>query len=106
MPKKNPKKKRESKVETSRAETSKKGGTRTCNIKDCNKPAVRSLSRQEYETYMKDAGLELKSRKERKIYPCAEHYKMIKKKKKKDDKINRIRFNARVGAGKVKGNRY
>ena len=101
MPKKNPKQKK-----TTRVEISKKSGKKHCNIKDCKSLAVRSLSRQEYEEYLKDAGLELKSRKERKIYACELHYKMIKKKKKKDDKINRIRFNARVGVGKIKGNRF
>ncbi|MHA1683613.1 MAG: hypothetical protein ACTSUE_21925 [Promethearchaeota archaeon] len=73
---------------------------KTCNIKDCTRPASRSLSRQQYEDYLKDAGLALKSNRERRITPCVEHYKMIKKKKKKDDKINKIRFDARTSGGK------
>ena len=66
---------------------------KTCNIKGCSSPAVRSLSRPAYEAYMKDAKLELKSQKERKITPCDQHYKMMKKKKKKDDKIKKVKFN-------------
>jgi hypothetical protein len=60
---------------------------KTCNIKGCNAPAVRSLSKETFDEYLKDAGLELKSDKERKIIPCDEHYKLMRKKKKKDDKI-------------------
>mgnify|MGYP006290824995 CR=1 FL=1 len=72
----------------------KSSGKKTCNIKDCNNPAVRSLSRPQYEEYMRDAGLSLKSEKERKITPCDAHYKQIKKKKKKDDKIKKVRHQA------------
>jgi len=75
---------------------------KTCNIKGCNNPAVRSLSREAYETYLRDAGLELKSDKERKIMPCDAHYKDIKKKKKKDDKVTKAKFSkgavSKVGA--------
>jgi hypothetical protein len=65
---------------------------KTCNIKGCNAPAVRSLSKEAFDEYLHDAGLELKSDKERKITPCDEHYKLMKKKKKKDDKITRAKF--------------
>lgn len=67
---------------------------KACNIKGCKAPAVRSLSRQEYETYLHDAGLQLASDKERKITPCDAHYKALKKGKKKDDKVKRARFDA------------
>jgi hypothetical protein len=65
---------------------------KTCNIKGCNSPAVRSLSRELYDEYLKDAGLTLKSDKERKVMPCEAHYKMLKKGKKKDDKISKVKF--------------
>ncbi|MBN2152224.1 MAG: hypothetical protein JW839_12305 [Candidatus Lokiarchaeota archaeon] len=64
---------------------------KTCNIKGCNAPAVRSLSKDLFEEYLRDAGLELKSDKERKITPCDAHYKALKKKKKKDDKIAKVK---------------
>lgn len=78
--------------------------SKKCNIKGCDKPAVRSLSRQQNEEYLLDAGLELESNRDRRIKPCAEHYKLIKKRKKKDDKIKRLRFDARTSGGK--GLRY
>lgn len=75
---------------------------KTCNIKGCNAPAVRSLSKEVYEEYLQNAGLSLKSDKERKIMPCETHYKVLKKGKKKDDKIAKVKFGAnpasKVGA--------
>nr|MDO8115945.1 hypothetical protein [Candidatus Sigynarchaeota archaeon] len=70
------------------------GTGKSCNIKGCTAPAVRSLSREENESYLNDAGLQLKSDKERRITPCEAHYKLIKKKKKNDDKIKKSRFSA------------
>ena len=64
---------------------------KTCNIKGCNAPAVRSLSKEVYEDYLQSAGLSLKSDKERKIMPCEAHYKMLKKGKKKDDKVTKAK---------------
>jgi hypothetical protein len=70
---------------------------KTCNIKGCSAPAVRSLSKEAFEEYLVDAGLELKSDKERKITPCDAHYKAMRKKKKKDDKITK----AKHGMGSI-----
>ncbi len=70
---------------------------KTCNIKGCSAPAVRSLSKEVFEEYLIDAGLELKSDKERKITPCDAHYKLMRKKKKKDDKITK----AKHGMGSI-----
>ncbi len=68
-------------------------GQVTCNA--CGTlPAVRSLSREENESYLNDSGLQLKTDKERRITPCEAHYKLIKKKKKGDDKIKKSRFSA------------
>ncbi len=70
------------------------GSGKVCNIKGCTLPAVRSLSREENESYLNDSGLQLKTDKERRITPCEAHYKLIKKKKKGDDKIKKSRFSA------------
>jgi hypothetical protein len=70
---------------------------KTCNIKGCSAPAVRSLSKEAFDEYLRDARLELKSDKERKITPCDEHYKAMRKIKKKDDKITK----AKHGAGSI-----
>ncbi|MHA1369005.1 MAG: hypothetical protein ACTSWN_02500 [Promethearchaeota archaeon] len=67
---------------------------KTCNIRGCNAPSVKTLSRQENEDYLKKAGLALENNKERKIRACDKHYKMIKKFKKKDDKIKKVRYEA------------
>jgi hypothetical protein len=68
---------------------------KTCNIRGCTNPAIHSLSIEGYDTYLKDAGLELKSASEKKILACDVHWKAIKKKKKKDDEIKNLRYAAR-----------
>jgi hypothetical protein len=75
---------------------------KTCNIRGCNNPAIHSLSLEAYESYLKDANLELKSPSEKKILACDAHWKVLKKKKRKDDEIKKVKFDTNT-VGKMTG---
>ena len=62
--------------------------SRICAVKDCTEFAIHTLSIVQYQPSLGAAKLELKPMKgARKFNICKEHYKAIKKYKKKDDKI-------------------
>jgi len=56
-----------------------------CSIAGCGKDAVRSVSVVD----AKAAGLEVEGRR---AYLCEEHYKVMKKKRKKDQQIQKWRY--------------
>jgi hypothetical protein len=56
-----------------------------CDVKGCNRPAVRSLEK----TVAAGSGLELTS--QDRVYVCKEHYKVIKKSLKKERIITKWR---------------
>jgi hypothetical protein len=60
-----------------------------CSVSGCGKPSVRSLSPAYAHLVMK-AGLRVADTK--RLYLCEEHYKMIKKEKSGEDKLERWRF--------------
>ena len=65
------------------------GKKRSCSIIDCEKEAVRSLSEDKWEGYLKKAGLNYKENRRRKIYLCKDHYRESKKLRKKEEKYNK-----------------
>ncbi|MDI6707663.1 MAG: hypothetical protein QME47_01005 [Candidatus Thermoplasmatota archaeon] len=56
-----------------------------CEVLNCNKPAVRSLSLKKLSAI----GLSFKSER-RRVVICKEHYKIYKKKTKKEREIERL----------------
>ncbi len=64
------------------------GKRHSCSIIGCKKEAVRSLSEDKWEGYLKKAGLNYEENRMRKIYLCKTHYKESKKAKKEEDKFN------------------
>lgn len=58
---------------------------RKCSITGCENISVRSLSEDEYENYVLRANLKYVENRLRKIYVCNKHFKMVKKKKDKND---------------------
>ena len=65
-----------------------KGLGRICSVKGCKNLSIHSLSLVQYQPSIGAAKLELKPLKgTRKLNICKNHYKSIKKYKKKDDKI-------------------
>jgi len=64
-----------------------------CDIENCEKDSKKTVSREKAGTALKDAGLEVSIRdKKTKIHLCADHYRKIKKKLKKDREIDRLRW--------------
>jgi hypothetical protein len=61
------------------------GKKRSCSIIDCEEEAVRSLSEDKWEGYLKKAGLNYKENRRRKIYLCKDHYRESKRLRKKDE---------------------
>ncbi len=60
-----------------------------CSVKECVEIAIRSLSKQKWESYTKRANLKLKKSKARNIYLCKEHYKATNKYRKSTEKITK-----------------
>lgn len=48
-----------------------------CSVESCDKPAVRSISREKVEE--SKVGFKLKNSSSRRVYLCREHYKEFKK---------------------------
>lgn len=64
------------------------GKKRQCSVKECSKEAVRSLSEDKWEGFLRLADLDYVENRQRKIYLCKKHYKKAKKVKKEEDKYN------------------
>jgi hypothetical protein len=60
-----------------------------CSIVGCGKPAIRSLS-PSYGNLIKKAGLEVSN--SGRLFLCEEHYKLLKKEKAGEDRLERWRF--------------
>ncbi len=69
----------------------KKSG-RLCSIEGCPNEAVRSLSKEKFDSILKLLNLKLKDDKIPRLYICQEHYKLVKKKDKKENKLLRPKF--------------
>jgi hypothetical protein len=64
-----------------------------CDVEDCTKESKKTVSREKAGTALKEVGLDISLReKKTKIHLCAEHYRSIKKKLKKDREIERLRW--------------
>ncbi len=64
------------------------GMKRTCSVKGCNNEAVRSLSEETWEGYLRLADLDYVENRNKKIFLCKKHYNEAKKVKKEEDKYN------------------
>ena len=66
---------------------------KTCDVVSCDKESKKTVSEQKAGTAIKEAGLEISLRpKVRKVHLCADHYRKIKKRMKKDREIDRLRY--------------
>ena len=103
MPKKNPKhkpksssltiKKTTKKRRTIPSGSTKKPTTKTCHIKGCFKESIHTISISEYEPSIKKLGLTIRKQKgARRFNICKDHYKRMKKAKKKEEKLIRPQF--------------
>lgn len=60
-----------------------------CSIEECGEFAIRSLSKQKWESYAERANLKLKKSKDRNFYLCKVHYKAANKYRKSAEKLTR-----------------
>lgn len=58
-----------------------------CSVKECGKPAIRSLSEKQWASYVEKAKLSINENKNHKIYLCKAHYKEVSKPRKSEEKI-------------------
>ncbi len=75
----------------------KKSG-RVCSIEGCKNQAARSLSKEKFDSILKLLNFKLKDDKIPRLYICAEHYKLVKKRDKKENKILRPKFEKKSNA--------
>ena len=61
---------------------------KTCDVEGCSVDAVRSISGKKAVPYLKHLGL--KDASKRRLSLCKEHYKVYKKKSKKDRETDRL----------------
>ncbi|TXT67286.1 MAG: hypothetical protein BAJALOKI1v1_130021 [Promethearchaeota archaeon] len=64
------------------------GKKKACSVKECEREAVRSLSEEKWEGYLRLAELDYVENRKKKIFLCKKHYNAAKKVKKEDDKYN------------------
>ena len=65
---------------------------KTCSVEGCNKPGVRSFSREKATEALQGASLSIKSSRSRRVYLCTEHYKIYKKQTRKEKRVNKWRY--------------
>jgi len=64
-----------------------------CDVEGCSSDSKKTVSREKAGTAIKQAGLTLTIRdKKTKAHLCADHYRKIKKKLKKEREIERLRW--------------
>jgi hypothetical protein len=64
-----------------------------CDVEGCSKDSKKTVSREKAGAAIKQAGLTLSLRdKVTKAHLCADHYRKIKKKLKKDREVERLRW--------------
>jgi hypothetical protein len=74
-------------------ESTKKPTSKLCHISKCFKESIHTLSISEYEPAIKKLGLTINKQKgARRFNICKEHYKKMKRAKKKDEKLTRPEF--------------
>jgi hypothetical protein len=76
-----------------------------CSIEACEEVAIRTLSKQKWESYLNLADLKIKETRNRNIYLCRQHYKSANKFRKSEEKItgkNIFTENPRFGKGSKK----
>jgi hypothetical protein len=59
---------------------------RVCSIEGCKNDVERSLPLEKYDSILKVASLKLKDTKSRRLFVCRDHYKILKKYTKKEEK--------------------
>lgn len=57
-----------------------------CDVRDCSKPALRSVATKEFSSAVPDA----KVPDTRRVHVCKNHYRKFRKKTKKDRKMERL----------------
>jgi len=83
---------------SSQAEGTSKKSDRVCSIEGCENEAARSLSKEKFESILKLLNLALKDDKSPRLFICQEHYKLVKKKNKKESKMVRPKFEKKSDA--------
>jgi hypothetical protein len=67
--------------------------SRNCDIEGCTNGYKKTVSREKAGTSIKDAGLSLSIKdKITRVHLCPDHYRIIKKKLKKDRKLESLRW--------------
>ncbi|HMF33361.1 MAG TPA: hypothetical protein VKK79_18185 [Candidatus Lokiarchaeia archaeon] len=59
---------------------------RVCSIEGCQNEVERSLPLEKYDSILKLANLKMKDTKSRRLFVCRDHYKVLKKYTKKEEK--------------------
>ncbi len=83
---------------TSHDEVVEKKSGRVCSIEGCSNEAARSLSKEKFDSILKLLNLKLKDDKTPRLYICQEHYKLVKKRDKKENKLLRPKFEKKSDA--------
>ncbi|MHA1206854.1 MAG: hypothetical protein ACTSR4_06290 [Candidatus Hodarchaeales archaeon] len=66
---------------------------KTCDVEGCSKDSKKTVSREKAGMAIKEAGLNLAIKdKVTRAHLCADHYRKIKKRLKKDREIDRLRW--------------
>ncbi len=63
-----------------------------CSVVGCEEESFKTMSRDRIMKSVNEAGLKLKSSKDKKAHFCKAHWKVVKKYWKKENKTERIRF--------------
>ena len=64
-----------------------KSKAKSCSVKECGEPAIRSLSENKWSGYVEKAKLQVNENKKHKIYLCKAHYKEVNKVRKSEEKL-------------------
>ncbi|MHA1214603.1 MAG: hypothetical protein ACTSPG_04865 [Candidatus Hodarchaeales archaeon] len=74
-------------------EVSRIGTNKNCDVEGCTKESKKTVSREKAGFALKEAGLSLSVKdKVTRIHLCSDHYRKIKKKLKKDRKLESLRW--------------
>ncbi len=60
---------------------------KSCSVKDCGELAIRSLSENKWKTYIEKANLKIFENRQHKIFLCKNHYKVVNKYRKSQEKV-------------------
>ena len=73
-------------------EVSNVSSTKECSIVGCRKPSKRSFATVRIMESVSSSGFKVKDARSRKVYLCADHWKIVKKAFKKETKGERLRW--------------